>query len=123
MGPPELILEMCKPKKEPIPWVDPIPAKIRIQATPTPLLVVPVPEPDPAKIGFVTPLTPTHTSTYTTCTSQYILHLELPIVGWCTLKMYSSAFPAKSAVNRIEIQKVEHICITKKSPCPNPDPK
>ena len=58
MGPPELILEMCKPKKEPIPLVDPIPAKIRIQATPTPtpLLVVPVPEPDPAKNGFVTPL-------------------------------------------------------------------
>ena len=58
MGPPELILEMCKPKKEPIPWVDPIPAKIRIQATPTPtpLVVVPVPEPDPAKTGFVTPL-------------------------------------------------------------------
>jgi len=58
MGPPELILEMCKPQKEPIPWVDPIPAKIRIQATPTPtpLLVVPVPEPDPAKTGFVTPL-------------------------------------------------------------------
>ena len=45
-------------KKEPIPWVDPIPAKIRIQATPTPtpLVVVPVPEPDPAKTGFVTPL-------------------------------------------------------------------
>ena len=56
MGPPELILEMCKPKKEPIPWVDPIPAKIRIQATPTPLVVVPVLEPDPAKTGFVTPL-------------------------------------------------------------------
>ena len=38
--------------------MDPIPAKIRIQATPTPtsLVVVPVPEPDPAKTGFVTPL-------------------------------------------------------------------
>ena len=49
---------MCKPKKEPIPWLDPIPAKILIQATPTPtpLVVVPVPEPDPAKTGFVTPL-------------------------------------------------------------------
>ena len=45
-------------QKEPIPWVDPIPAKIRIQETPTPtpLLVVAVPEPDPAKTGFVTPL-------------------------------------------------------------------
>ena len=38
---------MCKPKKEPIP------AKIRIQATPT-LVVVPVP--DPAKTGFITPI-------------------------------------------------------------------
>ena len=49
---------MCKPKKDLIPWVDPIPAKIRIQATPTPtpLVVVPVPEPDRAKTGFVTPL-------------------------------------------------------------------
>ena len=36
--------------------MEPIPAKIRIQATPTPLVVVPVPEPDPAKTGFVTPL-------------------------------------------------------------------
>ena len=45
---------MCKPKKEPIPWVDPIPGKIQIQATP--LVVVPVPEPDPAKTGIVTTL-------------------------------------------------------------------
>ena len=36
--------------------MDPITAKIRIQATPTPLVVVPVLEPDPAKTGFVTPL-------------------------------------------------------------------
>ena len=45
-------------RKELIPWVDLIPAKIRIQATPTPtpLVVVPVPEPDPAKTGIVTTL-------------------------------------------------------------------
>ena len=60
---------MCKPKKKLIPWVDPIPAKIRIQATPspTPLAVVPVPEPDPGKTGFVTPLTATSQPLFTQC--------------------------------------------------------
>ena len=55
---PELILEMCIPKKEPIPWVDLIPAGIRIKVIPTPALLdmVPAPDPDPLKRGIVTPL-------------------------------------------------------------------
>ena len=61
MGPPELILEKCIPKKEPIPSVDPIPAWIRIQVIPTPALMdmVPAPDLDPLKSGIVTPLEPT----------------------------------------------------------------
>ena len=45
-------------KKEPIPMVDPMPARVRIQAIPTPALwvTIPAPDPDSQKSGIVTPL-------------------------------------------------------------------